>query len=107
MRYGNSCRKCGWNKPTVADLTRPVPTLDYAALTASIVRKANAEVPQWIKDLPIADCIKQAHKFAAEKPAVPGRDWMNRLKSRIADGENVPFISRQIVERMEKWTSSE
>lgn len=85
----------------VKDMSHPAP-IDLAALARNQQRKAQAEVPEYIKRMTVDQCRAEAKRLAAElgSPGLRGRDWLNKLKSRIADGEKVPFISQQIVERM-------
>jgi hypothetical protein len=66
-----------------------------------------AELPEYIKSMSVDECRKEAARLASERPQFPGKDWLNKLKSRIADGENVPFRSRQIVEEMSRHEREE
>ncbi len=91
----------------IRDLSHPAP-IDLAALARNQVRKAQEEVPDYIKRMPVKECIAEAKRLAAElsSPGLKGLDWLNKLKSRIADGERVPLRSQQIVEELTRGQAS-
>lgn len=86
----------------VKDMSQQVP-IDLEALKRTLVRRANEEVPAYIKRMSTSELISESKRLAAERPEYPGLNWAHRLLSRIADGENIPPIAEQMAKAATRY----
>lgn len=99
--YGESC-PCGWLPPSAPQKREAEKTVDIEAIKRSVTAKAQAEAVAWLAERGMGNATTEelrayARRLAAERPEFPGQEWALRLKSRYADGENLPQISVQFM----------